>query len=334
MQPCRKDNRTFFEKLQCAEGLDLRDNRGKRHDLAVVLIGLTIAILSNRDGNLSALHRHLTKRYEQLTEVLGLPLEQAVSRSQLPIILEKVAVEVFDRLLFENYGIKLSEQERRWFAIDGKELRGSIEKGAKRGEAVVQVIEHDKRQVYAQDYYCGEKESEVPVVRKLLQKGGLKNQKITLDALHLKPETIAPIAQAGGVYLVGLKENQKEMFWEVKQMSRFMPLVYQTESLEKGHGRIEHRCYRVYDIEGLYKDERWNTSDIRTAVRVMRERQEIRTGKISRETSYYLSNQADKFGQLCEAVRLHWQVETNNHIRDVTLKEDGLRTKKRKSAEC
>ncbi len=36
MPPCQEDSRSFFEKLQNAEGLDLRDNRGKRHDLAVV----------------------------------------------------------------------------------------------------------------------------------------------------------------------------------------------------------------------------------------------------------------------------------------------------------
>lgn len=32
MQPCQEDSRSFFEKLQKAEGLDLRDNLGKRHD--------------------------------------------------------------------------------------------------------------------------------------------------------------------------------------------------------------------------------------------------------------------------------------------------------------
>jgi hypothetical protein len=88
--------------------LDLRDNRGKRHELTVVLIGGAIAVLSNREGNLSALQRHLTKRYKQLMEVLGLPVGRAVSRSQLPVILEKVAVDVFDDLLFESYGIQLS----------------------------------------------------------------------------------------------------------------------------------------------------------------------------------------------------------------------------------
>ena len=71
MQPCQKDNRSFFEKLQKAEGLDLRDTRGKRHDLAVVLVGVALAVLSNRDGNLSSIHRHMVNHYEKLVEALG-----------------------------------------------------------------------------------------------------------------------------------------------------------------------------------------------------------------------------------------------------------------------
>ena len=35
--------------------------------------------------------------------------------------------------------------------------------------------------------------------------------------------------------------------------------------------------------------------------------------------------------ELCAAVRAHWQVEVNNHVRDVTLREDQFRTKKRMS---
>ncbi|MGI8638810.1 MAG: hypothetical protein ACR2MG_02505 [Pyrinomonadaceae bacterium] len=39
-------------------------------------------------------------------------------------------------------GIKLNGGERLWFACDGKEMRGSIESGAKRGEAIVQAVAH------------------------------------------------------------------------------------------------------------------------------------------------------------------------------------------------
>ncbi len=186
MPPCQENSRSFFQILQNADGLDLRDKRGKRHELAVVLAGVTLAILSNRDGCLSSIHRHLKNHYKKLAVVLEIECKNSVSRSQLPLILEKVSVTVFDSLLFANYGIKLSEDERKWFGLDGKELRGSIEKGNKRGEAIVQAVAHNNCQTVAQDYYSGEKESEVPVVRKLLGKDDLASQKISLDALSLQ----------------------------------------------------------------------------------------------------------------------------------------------------
>lgn len=329
MPPCQENSRSFFEKLQNAEGLDLRDNRGKRHDLAVVLVGVTIAILSNRDGYISSIQRHLKNHYEKLVTVLGVATKQPVSRSQLPLILEKVSVKVFDRMIFESFGIKLNESERKWFAIDGKELRGSIEKGFKRGEAVVQAVAHDNRRVAAQDYYSGEKESEVPVVRKLLEESGLASAKISLDALHCKPLTLEVITREKGKYLVGLKENQKELRKQINWAIANQSFLFKTRRQEKGHGRIEIRKYEFYDVLEMEKDERWKSCQIKTAIKVSRERNELKSGKRSCEESYYLSNEIGKYEEIVETIRNHWSVETNNHIRDVSLKEDKMRSKKR-----
>ena len=45
MQPCQEQNKSFFDQLQNIEGLDLRDTRGLRHELRIVLLGVTMAIL-------------------------------------------------------------------------------------------------------------------------------------------------------------------------------------------------------------------------------------------------------------------------------------------------
>ena len=333
MPPCQEDNRSFFEKLQKAEGLDLRDNRGKRHELAVVLVGVTIALLSNRDGCLSSIERHLRNHYEKLVLVLKVKKRRPVSRSQLPLILEKVAVEVFDGMLFENYGIKLNKAEREWFAVDGKEMRGSISKGEKRGEAVVQAVAHKDLKVVAQNYYAGEKESEVPKVRELLEASGLAHEKVSMDALHCKPLTLEIISQAGGNYLVGLKENQKELRKAVRQAMGNHASMFKTTSVEKGHGRLEVREYEIYDLLEMKRDERWERSQIKTVVKIRRERVELKSGKRSLEESYYVTNEVGRYEELCEAVRRHWTVETNNHIRDVSLKEDQMRSKKRSYSE-
>jgi len=328
MQPCQEDNRSFFQKLQSAEGLDLRDKRGKRHDLAVVLTGVTLALLCNRDGNLSAIHRHLDNHYEKLVEVLEVEKKRAVSRAQLPRILERISLEVFDQLLINEYGIKLNKEEQKWFAIDGKELRGSIEKGRTKGETIVQSVAHSSGQVQKQEVFTVKEDSEVKVVRRMLADADLARQKISLDALHLKPATLRPIVQAKGIYLVGLKENQKEMFYEAGFNVGLDKLLYETETLEKGHGRIEERKYGVYEFADVYQDERWKVCQVRTLVCVVRERIEQKSRNKTQEISYYVSNQEKDYEGLCQAVRGHWQVEVNNHRRDVSLKEDALRSKK------
>ncbi len=329
MQPCPKDNRSFFEKLQNEKDLDLRDNRGKRHDLAVILVGVMLALLSNRDGNLSSIHRYLQNHYEPLTEVLGVEKKRPVSRSQLPNILGSVAVSVFDRLLFAHYGIELNEEEKKWFAIDGKELRGSIETGSRRGEAIVQAVGHDTLEVVAQDYYAGEKESEVLAVRKLVKDNGLSKQKLSFDALHCQVATLESITDEGGKYLVGLKDNQKVLKKQICRAMDNQSCLMKIRTQEKGHGRVEMRVYQFYDVLELEKDERWRNCQIKTAVKVKRQRKEIKTGKSSVEESFYVSNEVGKYEEIAQAVRGHWQVETNNQIRDVSLKEDELRSKKR-----
>ncbi len=328
MQPCQRDSKSFFEKLQSADGLDLRDNRGKRHELAVVLPGVILALLCHRDGNLSAIWRHLKNHYEQLAEVLGVEKESPVSRAQLPRILERISLSVFDELLINEYGIKLNKEERKWFAIDGKELRGSIEKGHTKGETIVQSVAHGSGQVQSQEVFTVKESSEVKVVRRMLEDKGLAEQKISLDPLHLKPQTLEQIASAKGTYLVGLKENQKEMFYEAGFNVGRDKLLYETATLDKGHGRIEERKYQVYEFADAYQDERWRNSQIRKLVKVNRERIQQRSGKKSQEISYYVSNEEKDYEGLCRAVRGHWQVEVNNHRRDVSLREDAMRSKK------
>jgi|GEM_PF-5325810 len=121
----------------------------------------------------------MRNNYAQLLQ--HLPLEDdnpaVVSRSHLPIILSKVSGRVFDRLIFAEYGIKLSKKQRRWFATRSKELKGSIKKGEKRGEAVVQVVEHETQAIQNQNYYAGNKESEIEKSRELIKEGGLLSQK-------------------------------------------------------------------------------------------------------------------------------------------------------------
>ena len=70
---------TFYKDLQKAEGLDLRDNRGKRHNLAFILLGVIIGLLRKRDGDLSSIHRSMVNTHKKLCTHLNVEIERAVS---------------------------------------------------------------------------------------------------------------------------------------------------------------------------------------------------------------------------------------------------------------
>ena len=149
---------------------------------------------------------------------------------------------------------------------------------------MVQAVGHETGKTQSQDYYNGRKESEVKTARNLLEEGGLLGQKISLDALHCKPKTLEPIVKAKGIYLVGLKGNQKELFNQMQEASQELLIKHACSSEEKGHGRRMLRKYEVYDIEQVKKAERWTRSKISTLLKVTRRSVEMKTGKETEET--------------------------------------------------
>lgn len=319
---------TFYEEIQSNTELDLRDKRGKTHNLGLVLLGLVLGLFRKRDGCMSSLHRAMENTHEKLCDFLGIEDEGVVSRSHLPRILKKVNRPVFEEILFRHYSIELTEEEKEWFAGDGKELRGSIEKGDKRGEAIVQLVRHKDREVLGQSFYNGKKESEKPCLQNLIEQTGASNQNITADALHLNPSITEMIAQDNGNFIIGLKGNQAEMLADMDQATKMLPTVNEHVTQEKGHGRIEKRSYKQYDVQEEYFDKRWDKSNLSSLIEVKRESWDVKTGKYTSTRDLYISNVAPNTLDCFAPIRSHWQVEVNNHVRDVTLAEDKLRTKK------
>ena len=85
---------TFYTQIKACLRIDLRDQRGKIHEAALVLVQLVLALLCNRDGNMSRIHEHMELRYAELVTFLGLENAPArsISRAQLPLFLSKKAL--------------------------------------------------------------------------------------------------------------------------------------------------------------------------------------------------------------------------------------------------
>ena len=263
--PSSAKTTTFFDLLRLSPGLDGRDNRGKKHDMAFVITGLTLAIFCGRDGSLSSLHRHMANRFETLCGAVQIWPERVISRAQLPLLLARVNGELLAQLLFDWFGLVLSAEAKGWFTFDGKELRGSILPGHKRGEACVPAQAPDSGQVVGQTYYNGSKESERPAVLQLLNDSKLCSQKITLDALHLTPKATRAIHKAKGIYLIGLKSNQKHLYRYCICNSLTSKASYErADEPRRGHGRIDQRSYACYELRPNALAARWRKAGMGT----------------------------------------------------------------------
>lgn len=334
---------SFYESLQI-ELPDNRDNRGKKHAMPFVVLGVIIGILIGRI-TLSSIHRYLDIQFDWLCEVTGFPADSVISRAQLPRLLLVVDWKIVSKLTVSYFGLVVIDLPNNdWSAIDGKELRGCLQTLStglkeKRAVSMVNAIRHLNRQQVGLAYYEGDKESEIPCTRDLLEDSGLASKSISLDALHCNPTTTALIAKAGGRYLISIKGNQSEMLGDFTQLHQRTKATFELEpTFEKGHGRIEERTTYVYNVEKEYFDKRWKESQIHTLVVTERQFECIKTGKVSNATAFHITNQ--KLGnrpkpickELATAVRGHWQVENDNQVRDVTFKEDNLKVKNRELA--
>jgi predicted transposase YbfD/YdcC len=330
--PYSKGQITCFVDLLKNELPEHRDNRGKRHPLALVIAAFVLATLVGRQ-KLSSIHRFMRNRTDWLHELIQTPKIKPISRAHLPRLLDGLNWSVLNELIERCFGVRIQSHEtQKWVAIDGKALRGTLDAGEKQN--LILAVVHDTRKVVAQARQCGDKSSEIPVVRELLKNSGLEKQKVSLDAHHFNPTTTAQIDQAGGLYLTQVKENQAIFLQQCKMLhTQFLPLV-ETIAHDKEHGRVTTRSTHLFSLTSLTLDSRWKNSGLSTLIVVERETFESTKQKTSFDTSYYVSNAVLESNvikplaeELTQAIRFHWGVESNNWIRDVTFNEDHIKTK-------
>lgn len=331
-EPYSREQITCFVGPLKHELPEHRDNRGKRHPLAFVIVAFVLATLVGRQ-KLSSIHRFIRNRADWLHELTQTPKVKPISRAHLPRLLDGLNWSVLNELIDRCFGVRTQSHENsKWVAIDGKALRGTLDAGDKQN--LVLAVERVSREVVAQARQGGDKSSEIPVVREPLKDSGLEQQKVTLDAHHFNPATTAQIHQAGGVYLTQAKENQVIFLQQCKLSHAQSQPLAETIDHEKGHGRVTTRSAHLFSLASLTLDSRWNNSGLSTLIVIERETFAGAKQKTSFETSYYVSNavlEADVIKplavELTQAIRCHWGVESNNWIRDVTFNEDHIKTK-------
>jgi predicted transposase YbfD/YdcC len=225
-------------------------------------------------------------------------------------------------------------------AIDGKTSRGSHDRGKGRKPLhLVSAWATGQRIVLGQQA-TEEKSNEITAIPLLLKALDLDGALVTIDAMGTQSRIAQAIRDGGGHYVLSLKENWPATLAEVEMLFDKPPsgMAFEThQTIDGCNGRIATRRHSVcYQVDWMTAGRRYpgepRFPDLAMIGRIDSEVE--RTGKVERETRYYLSSAkltAEMFGQ---AVRAHWGIENRLHwMLDVVFREDLARLRRANAPE-
>src|SRR5215210_2557615 len=185
-------------------------------------------------------------------------------------------------------------------AVDGKTLRGSADRS--HGQAALHLV---SAWATASGLVLGQqatdaKSNEITAIPHLLRLLALEGCVVTIDAMGCQRAIAAQVQEQGADYVLALKANQPTLHATVVAAfadaraagwDAWHPAAQDaTQTLDKGHGRIERRRYTVFSDPDLLAclDPTGAWSGLRSVVEVRAERRQ--GGPPTTERRYYLSS--------------------------------------------
>ena len=102
--------------------------------------------------------------------------------------------------------------------------------------------------------------NEITAVPELLEFIDIEGAIVTADAMSCQRKIVAKIVGKNADYIIGLKGNQPELYKDAEEsFEEFGAEASCFETLDKGHGRIESRKYRLLtNLSWVQKKEKWS----------------------------------------------------------------------------
>jgi predicted transposase YbfD/YdcC len=310
-----------------AEIPDCRHARGKRHPLPAILALVCVAILCGY-RSYSAISQWARVYPRELVVALGLTHSTSPCAATLCTILRQLDRDQLEERLATWAQSVLAAlppdpTEDEAIALDGKTLRGSKHQGAPNVH-LLSALSHRLGLTLGQqavDDKTNEISHVIPLLRMLVLEGWI----FTMDALLTQRSVAQTIVEGGGDYVMLAKGNQPNLEADIALVFTEPPQddsQLHAQTIDRAHGRIEHRCLTVSVALVGYSD--W--PGLQQVFRLDRETLLRSTGETRRETVYGLTSldpaRADA-QRLLRIIRHHWCIENRLHwVRDVTFDED------------
>jgi predicted transposase YbfD/YdcC len=210
----------------------------------------------------------------------------------------------------------LARGRLRAVAVDGKTSRGARRADGTRVH-LLGVAEHGGRLLDHLEIDI--KHNETSHVTALLQPLDLAGAVVTSDALHtVRANLDWLVTEKKAQYIAIVKRNQPLLHAQITALPwRHVPVGNLTR--DRGHGRAETRTLKAAHVSHL------DFPHACQAIKITRWRQDIATGKTTRQAVYAITSLASADATACDLARLvreHWSIEAHHHIRDVTFGED------------
>lgn len=291
-----------------------------RHKLEdIIIIGLCTIICGGEDFN--DMEEFGKEREEFLSSFLELP--NGIPDS-----------DTFRRLFEKLDPTELSNVLTDWLeaefagrcvvAVDGKTIRGSANERHKAYHVVSAFIAEN--QITLREITVEEKSNEITAVPELLELLEIEDAIVTADAMSCQKEIVQKIHDGGADYCIALKGNQPALLKDTEEyFDAYADEMPKRETVEKGHGRIEKREYRLLtDIGWLEKGEEWaGIKGLGMA------KQTVCKGEETTEYTRYFITSLTDIDEFAYAVRKHWSIENQLHwCLDVIFREDAARERK------
>ncbi len=338
----------FFESFSILE--DKREQGKVKHKLVDIVFIVVAAVISGcnewKDIKLwSSVEPNINwlKKYIELPN--GVPSLSTIGRL-FNIISPKQFEKCFT--LWMKGAIELENKDI--VSIDGKTMRGTIEKNSTTGVHIVSALCNSHSLVIGQ-VKTDEKSNEITAIPELLDTLFIKGCIVTIDAIGCQKKIAEKIIkECKSDYVLNVKGNQVgllndivECFSNLKNEGKIdnLNLAYKLanntgkpmgdnelamiKTIDFGHGRTEKRTYYYTQNISWMLDAKREWEGFAGVGMVERET-EI-SGKRSKEQSYYIGS-ISSIKEFEKAVRNHWKIESMHWSLDVTYGEDANKTRK------